>query len=317
MPYAASLADVLRARERLGADVHRTPVMTSRTLDDLAGRQLFFKCENLQRAGAFKLRGALNAVRALSPEERARGVVTHSSGNHGQALALAARISGIVAHVIVPRGAPEVKRAAIAGYGARIVECEPTLAAREQSARAVAAETGAVLIPPYDHADVIAGQGTVALELIEQVVELDAIVAPVGGGGLLSGTAIVARKLHPELSVIGAEPAGADDAARSKAAGERLPQLDPRTIADGLKTSLGELTWPVVRDLVSRIVTVEEDAIVRAQRLVIERMKLVIEPSAAVAVAAALALKSGERRVGVVLSGGNVQLTQPSGGPSA
>jgi threonine dehydratase len=249
-------------------------------------------------------------VLALDPGEREHGVVTHSSGNHGQALALAARIAGIVAHVVVPRGAPEVKLAAVEGYGARITRCDPTLTAREATARELCLETGAILIPPYDHPDVIAGQGTVALELLEQVPELDAIVAPVGGGGLLSGIAVTCRELRPRLLVIGAEPAGADDAARSKAAGERLLQLDPQTIADGLRTSLGELTWPIVRDLVDRIVTVEEEAIAAALRLVMERMKLVIEPSAAVAVAGAIGLVRdlAAERVGVVLSGGNLEL---------
>lgn len=308
--HAVTVDDVRAARERISAHARLTPVLTSRTLDDLCGRQLFFKCENLQRAGAFKFRGALSAVLALEPAERARGVVTHSSGNHGQALALAARIAGVEAQIVVPRGAPEVKQAAIAGYGGRIVPCEPSLASREQTAGAVVEQTGATLVPPYDHPQVIAGQGTTALELLEQVPELDAIVAPIGGGGLVSGLAVAARALAPAVKVIGAEPAGADDAARSKAAGRRLPQEDPRTIADGLRTSLGELTWPIVRDLVDRIVTVGDEATIFAMRLVFERMKLVIEPSAAVAVAAALGPDVPGERVAVVLSGGNLDLTR-------
>lgn len=303
-----TLEDVLAAAERIAPYVHETPIVTSRSLDARAGRAVFLKCENLQRVGAFKLRGAMNAVLALPQAERARGVVTHSSGNHGQALALAARIAGIPAHVVVPRGAPAVKVAAIEGYGARIVPCDPTLAARQETARAVMDATGATLIPPYDHRDVIAGQGTVALEILDQVPELDAIIAPVGGGGLIAGIATVVAAKRPSLRVVGAEPAGADDAARSKAAGQRLPQLDPRTIADGLRTSLGELTWPIVRDRVSAIVTVEDSEIVSAMRLCFERAKLVVEPSGAVSLAAALGRDVAGARVACVLSGGNVDL---------
>jgi threonine dehydratase/serine racemase len=305
---AVTLDDVRAAAKRIAPYVHRTPIVTCRSIDERAGRTVFLKCENLQRVGAFKLRGAMNAVLALPEAERARGVVTHSSGNHGQALALAARVAGIPAHVVVPRGAPAVKVAAIEGYGAHIVACEPTLAAREESARAVTEATGATLIPPYDHPHVIAGQGTVALEILEQVAELDAIVAPVGGGGLISGIATVLAALRPSVRAVGAEPAGADDAARSKAAGERLPQLDPRTIADGLRTSLGELTWPIVRDRVSTIVTVDDAEIVGAMRLCFERAKLVVEPSGAVSLAAALGRDLRGARVACVLSGGNVDL---------
>jgi threonine dehydratase len=308
MSYAIGIEQVRAAAERISGQVHRTPVVTSRTLDALAGKRLFLKCENLQRGGAFKLRGALNALLALESEPRARGVVTHSSGNHGQALALAARAAGIPATVVIPRGAPAVKRAAVEGYGARIVECEPTLAAREATTRAIVEQTGASLIPPYDHPDVMAGQGSVALELLEQVAELDAIVAPVGGGGLISGIAVCARALRPSLRVVGGEPAGADDAARSKAAGQRLPQLEPRTIADGLKTSLGELNWPILRDLVEGVVTVDDAQIVAAMRLLFERVKLVVEPAGAVALAAVLTGGVDGERIGVVLSGGNVDL---------
>jgi threonine dehydratase/serine racemase len=308
VPYAVDIDAIFAARERIAPFVHRTPVVTSRTLDEIAGRRLFLKCENLQRGGAFKIRGATNAILALSPEQRARGVVTHSSGNHGQALAIAARAAGVRAFVVVPRGAPAVKRAAIAGYGAEIIDCDPTLEAREATARSVVNETGASLIPPYDQPAVIAGQGTVMLELAEQAPELDAVVAPVGGGGLVSGMAIAARALMPSVRVVGAEPAGADDAARSKAAGERQPQTDPRTIADGLRTSLGELTWPVVRDLVHEIVTVDDAAIVACMRLVFERVKLVVEPSGVVSLAAAMSGRIPGERIGVVLSGGNVDL---------
>jgi threonine dehydratase/serine racemase len=311
-PYAADIEDVRAAAGLLAGLAHKTPVLTCATLDRLAGRSLFFKCEHLQRAGAFKFRGACCAVNKLPPEVAARGVVTHSSGNHAQALALAVRLRGVPAHVVMPRTASPVKRRAVEEYGGRVIECAPTLAAREEAAAAVLAETGGALVPPYNHPDVIAGQGTVALELLEQVPGLDALIAPIGGGGLVAGLCIAAQALAPSLRVLAAEPAGADDAARSKAAGALLPQTGPRTIADGLLTSLGELTWPLVRDRVERVVTVSEDEIVRAMRLAWERAKLLIEPSAAVALAAALSPELGPHtglaRVGVVLSGGNVNL---------
>ena len=310
--YACTLADVRAAAERIRGFVHRTPVMTSETLDRLSGRRLFFKCENLQKVGAFKYRGATNAVRKLTDEQAARGVVTHSSGNHAQALALAARVRGIPAYIVMPRTAPAVKKAAVEGYGGRVTLCEPNLAAREEAAAKLVAETGATLIPPFDHPDVIAGQGTAVLELLEGVPDLDAVITPVGGGGLLSGCAIAARELKPGIRVFGAEPAGADDAARSKAAGQWQPQTAPNTIADGLLTSTGELTWPVIRDLVDRVFIVTDDEIRAAMRLVWERMKLIVEPSGAVGLAVALSEPfkqlAGAKRVGIVFSGGNVSL---------
>jgi len=251
-------------------------------------------------------------VMRLDPEVAARGVVTHSSGNHAQALALAAALRGIPAHIVMPRNASPVKRRAVEKYGGRVVECEPTLEARETTAAAVLAETGATMIPPYNHSDVIAGQGTVALELLEQAPQLDAVVTPVGGGGLMAGVTIAARAMMPRIRVFAAEPAGADDAARSKAAGKLVPQTGPRTIADGLRTSMGDLTWPVLRDQVERVLTVTDEEIIAAMRLAWERGKLLIEPSAAVAVAAVLGDQfralEGLQRVGVVLSGGNVNL---------
>jgi threonine dehydratase len=301
---------IAAAAERLQGVVHRTPIATCATLDRIAGRALFFKCEQLQKAGAFKFRGASNAVLALSDAEAARGVVTHSSGNHAAALALAARRRGIAAHVVMPRTASPLKRRAVEEYGGRIVLCAPTLAAREAAAAALQAETGATLIPPFDHPDVIAGQGTAALELLADLPDLDAIVAPVGGGGLVSGTAIVAAAHRPRIAVIAAEPAGADDAARSKAAGEWSAQTDPHTIADGLLTSLGALTWPIVRDRVDAVVTASDAEIVAAMRLLWERAKLLVEPSSAVALAAVLspAFPAIHRRIGIILSGGNVDL---------
>jgi threonine dehydratase/serine racemase len=308
------LSAVLSAARRLAGRAHRTPVATCATLDRLAGRSLFFKCEHLQKAGAFKFRGACNAVWRLPDDVARRGVVTHSSGNHAQALALAARMRGIPAHVVMPSNASPVKRRAVEEYGGRVIECEPTLAARETTAARVLEETGGTMIPPYNHEDVIAGQGTVALELLDQVPGLAGVVAPVGGGGLVSGVCIAAKALDPSLRIFAAEPAGADDAARSKAAGTLIPQTAPRTVADGLLTSLGDLTWPVIRDQVEQVVTVSEEEIVAAMRLAWERAKLLIEPSAAVAVAVVLSdpfrALAGLERVGVVLSGGNVNLDQ-------
>jgi threonine dehydratase/serine racemase len=311
-PFAVDITDIQKAAQRLAGRVHRTPVMTCATLDRMAGRALFFKCEQFQKVGAFKFRGACNAVLLLPPDIAPRGVVTHSSGNHAQALALAAALRGIPAHIVMPRNASPVKRRAVEKYGGRVVECEPTLEARETTAAAVLAETGATMIPPYDHPDVIAGQGTAALELLEQAPQLDAVVMPVGGGGLMAGVTIAAKAVAPNIRVFAAEPAGADDAARSKAAGEFVPQTAPRTIADGLRTSLGELTWPVLRDQVERVITVTDEEIVAAMRLAWERGKLLIETSSAVAVAAVLSDQfralEGLHRVGVILSGGNVNL---------
>jgi threonine dehydratase/serine racemase len=307
-----TLEDVRAAARRIADRVHRTPVITGQALDARAGRKLFFKCENLQKVGAFKFRGACHAISRLAPEAAARGVVTHSSGNHAQALALAAKLAGIAAHVVMPRTASPPKRRAVEDYGARVVLCEPTLEAREITAAEVLRETGGTLIPPYDHPDIIAGQGTAALELLEDVPDLDAVVAPVGGGGLLAGTAIAARGIDERIRVFAAEPAGADDAARSMAAGRLVPQTAPNTIADGLLTSLGEWTWPVIRDRVEAVVTVEDEAIVEAMRFFWERTKLIIEPSSAVAVAAVVGERfrgmEGMERVGVILSGGNVDL---------
>lgn len=318
--YAADLAAVRAAAERIRGHAHVTPVMTSAALDALAGCALFFKCEHLQRVGAFKFRGAMNAVARLSDAELRRGVVTHSSGNHAQALALAARLRGAPAFIVMPRTAPGIKRAAVEGYGGQVVLCEPTLADREATAARIQAETGATLIPPFNHPDVIAGQGTVALELLDQVPDLDTVVVAVGGGGLISGIALALREAAPHVRVVGAEPALADDAAASKAAGVMQPARPPKSVADGLLTSLGPLTWPVVRDVVERIVVVDEAAIIDAMRLVFERMKQVIEPSAAVPLAAALTPALAEalagRRVGIILCGGNVDVGRlPWGAP--
>jgi threonine dehydratase len=310
--YAADLSDIRAAAARLYGVAHRTPVETCAALDTAAGRRLFFKCEHLQKVGAFKFRGAWNAVSCLPDAVAARGVVTHSSGNHGQALALAASMRGIPAWVVVPSDATRSKKDAIRGYGATLVECEPTLEARDVEAARLVAETGGSLIPPYDHPDIVAGQGTAALELIEQVPDLDAIVVPIGGGGLISGAALCAREAAPRVRVFGAEPTGADDAAQSHAAGELVAPGPPDTIADGLLAGLGEHTWPPIRDLVEAVFTVDDADAIAAMRLCWERAKLLIEPSAAVAVAAALSDRfralDGLERVGVILSGGNLDL---------
>ncbi len=311
--------EIRAAARRIAPYVHRTPVLRCAAIDAACGAEVVFKCENFQKVGAFKARGATNAVFSLTPDEAAAGVATHSSGNHAQALAWAAGKRGIPAHVVMPRGAPAVKRAAVAGYGAHITECEPTLAARESTLSEVVAATGATFIHPYNDLRIIAGQATAALELLEDEPDLAAVLAPVGGGGLLSGTALSASFLAPGCRVIAGEPAGADDAARSLAAGRIIPSVEPRTIADGLLTSLGELTFPIIRDLVADIVTVSEDEIVAALRLVWERMKIIIEPSSAVPVAVLLAHRDrvpGER-VGVILSGGNVDLAALPWGSTA
>ncbi|MEX2215922.1 MAG: pyridoxal-phosphate dependent enzyme [Phycisphaeraceae bacterium] len=311
--YAASLDDVAAAALRIAPYAHRTPVMTCATLHAMAGRRLYFKCEHLQKVGAFKFRGACNAVMKLSETIAMRGVVTHSSGNHAQALALAAKLRGIAAHIVMPRTASKIKREAVAGYGGRVILCEPDSASREGMAAQVQQETGATLIHPYNHPDIIAGQGTAAMELIEEVPHLDAIITPVGGGGLLSGTCIAAKGLAPRVRVFAGEPLNADDAARSLAEGTIVPQPSPpRTIADGLLTSLGPLTFAIIRDHVERIVTVTEEEIIAAMRLLWLRAKLLVEPSSAVALAAVLGCEmkaiEGIKHLGIILSGGNVDV---------
>ena len=313
--YAADITAIREAAARIAGAAHRTPVATCRSIDQLAGRRLFFKCEHLQKVGAFKFRGAYNAVKKLTRREAERGVATHSSGNHAQALALAARMESIPAYIVMPENSSAVKRRAVEGYGAKITLCAANLPAREEAAERVVAETGARLIPPFDHPDVIAGQGTATLELLGQAGELDALVAPVGGGGLVSGMCVAAKSLAPQVKLFAAEPAGADDAARSFRAKSFQEQTGPETIADGLRTSLGELTWPILRDSLDDVLTVSEAEIVAAMRLAWERAKLLIEPSSAVALAAVLtdafrlrADSQGIERVGIILSGGNVDL---------
>jgi len=304
------LQDVYNAADLIRQQVHRTPLLTCSAIDQAAGARIWFKCENMQKVGAFKMRGATNAVFSLTEAEAAPGVATHSSGNHAQALALAARCRGIPAYVVMPTSAPEIKRQAVLGYGAEIIPCEPTLAARESTLEQVVARTGATFIHPYDNERIIAGQGTAALEMLEDVPDLNLVMAPVGGGGLLAGTAVTTAAVAPSASIIAAEPMGADDAARSLAAGEIIPSVNPQTIADGLLTSLGQRNFPIIQQHVSAIWTVGEEEIIAAMRLIWERMKIIIEPSSAVCLAAVLDHKAevSGRKIGIILSGGNVDL---------
>lgn len=308
---AISASDVIAARERIASNVHRTPVMTSQLLDEIAGRQLFFKCENLQRGGSFKVRGATNKLRQLSDDARRRGVVAYSSGNHAQGVALAARDLGVSATIVMAADAPSAKVEATRGYGAHIVAYDRRADDRNAIAAEIVEREGRVLVPPYDDLAIIAGQGTATLELLQDVADLDAVVAPVGGGGLLAGAAIAGAGQTPPVRAFGAEPETADDTARSLEAGERVAIAPPETIADGARVQIpGELTFPIVRELAEDVVRVPEAAIVRAITLVMTRMKLVVEPTAALAAAAALEglLPSDVQRVGIILSGGNVDL---------
>lgn len=302
--------DIVRAHDLIRPFVHRTPVLSSQAINAITGGELYFKCENLQKVGAFKFRGACNAVYSLAADEAARGVCTHSSGNHGAALALAARMRGIPAYIVMPETAPEIKKRAVAGYGANIIFCKPTLESRETTLAGVAAQTGAVEIHPYNNFQVICGQGTVAKELIEDYGPFGMVICPVGGGGLLSGTSISSKALNPEARVIAAEPEGADDAFRSFHAKKLIPSVNPKTIADGLMTSVGELNFRIMQQKTDEIVTVTENGIIRAMRMIWERMKIIIEPSSAVPLAAILEYKIDVRnkKTGIILSGGNVDL---------
>ncbi|EPR68940.1 pyridoxal-phosphate dependent enzyme [Cyclobacterium qasimii] len=307
-----SSQSIREARERIDHMVHRTPVLHSSAINELAGCDLFFKCENFQKVGAFKARGAANAVLKLSKKDRENGVATHSSGNHAAALARAAQVAKIPAYIVMPSNAPEVKKQAVKGYGGIVIECEPNLQAREQGLKDVVKEFGAIFIPPYDHLDVIEGQATCALEIFDAGYSLDTLLTPVGGGGLLAGTALAASFYSPNTKVIGAEPEGADDARRSFVAGYRIPMEKPNTIADGLLTSLGEINFNIISNHVQDILTVSDAQIISAMRLIYERMKIVIEPSCAVPLAVVLKNKSlfEGQKVGIILSGGNVDLSK-------
>ncbi len=305
-----TLTDIRQAAERIRPYAHRTPVLTNDSLNQKVDARVFLKCENFQKVGAFKFRGACNAVYSLSDADAARGVCTHSSGNHAAALALAAKLRGIPAYIVMPDNAPSVKKNAVAGYGGLITFCAPTLEARESTLDRIRIETGATVVHPYNDERVITGQGTAALELLEDVPDLDVIIAPVGGGGLLSGTSIAATEIKKGIRVIAGEPEMADDAFRSMQAGEIIPSQNPKTIADGLLTSLGSLTFPIIQQRVEQIVTVSEAGIIESMKYVWERAKIIIEPSSAVAVGVLWERKIDLRglKVGIILSGGNVDL---------
>jgi threonine dehydratase len=312
--YATSIDDVRAAAGRIEGVGHRTPILTSETLDQLAGRKLFFKCENFQKIGAFKFRGGWNAISMLSDKYAKKGVCTHSSGNHAQAVAYAALKRGIPAYIVMPNNSPDVKLEAVKGYGANITLCEPTLEARQNTLKKISEKTGAEVIHPFNNPNVIAGQGTAALEMIEDLGNLDAIIAPIGGGGLMSGTCITTRSLLPNAKLFGAEPKGADDAYRSLKEGKMLPQESPNTICDGLLTDLGENTWDILKEHLNAIYTVSDDEVIKAMKLVWERMKIIIEPSSATAVAVVISPEfkelKGIEKVGIILTGGNVDLAE-------
>lgn len=305
-----SLEDIRNAHLRIQPFIHRTPILTSTAIDEVAGCRIFFKCENFQKVGAFKARGAANAVAKLTEEQKKNGVATHSSGNHAAALARAASVAGIKSYIVMPSNAPEIKKKAVKGYGGEIIECESNLQARETTLQAVVDRTGATFIPPYDFYDVIEGQATCALEMWDEHIPFDVIMAPVGGGGLLAGTALTTKYISPSTLVIAGEPAGADDAFRSFHAKKLIPMEGPKTIADGLLTSLGKLNFAIIMQYVDDILTADDTEIIEAMRLVYERMKIVIEPSCAVPLAALLKNKERFRgkKVGIILSGGNVDL---------
>ena len=300
-----------QAHERIKPYVHHTPVMSSATINEIADCEIFFKCENLQKIGAFKARGAMNAALQLTPEQRAKGIATHSSGNHAQAIARAAKILGIPSYIVMPRNAPEIKKKGVRGYGGQIFECEPNVQSRESTLEDVVAKTGATIVHPFNNYHVIAGQATAAKELIEEKPSLDFIFAPVGGGGLLSGTLLSAKFFSDKTKVIAGEPLGADDAFRSLQSG-KIESSQSNTIADGLLTSLGDKTFPIIRDHVEKIITVTEEEIIDAMRLIWERMKQIVEPSGAVPLAAVLKEKKefAGKKVGIIFSGGNVELAK-------
>jgi threonine dehydratase len=305
-----TLSDIQSTHKRIRPFIHRTPVLTSQQLNRIFGCELYFKCENFQKVGAFKFRGATNAVLSLADDQKKHGVVTHSSGNHAAALALAARMNGIKAYIVMPENAPSVKKDAVAGYGASITFCKPTLQAREETCRTIMEKEGATLIHPYDNFNVICGQGTASLELLEDVGDLNVIIAPIGGGGLMSGTSTCAKGINDRIKVIGAEPLNANDAWKSFKTGILTPSVNPLTIADGLLTSLSELTFSVIRKNVDDIFTAQEESIISSMKLIWERMKIIIEPSSATVLAV---IKENPgffkgKKVGLIISGGNVDL---------
>lgn len=303
-------SDVEKAVVRIAPYIEKTSVLTSSAINEMVGTEIFFKCENFQKVGAFKFRGACNAVFRLTDAEIKLGVATHSSGNHGAALALAGKLRGIPVHVVMPENAPKIKKQAVIGYGGKITFCESTLPAREATLDNVIAETGSTIIHPYNDENIIAGQGTAALEFLGDYPELDTIITPIGGGGLIAGTCVAAKEINPNINIIGVEPMGADDAYQSLLKGVIVPQRNPQTIADGLLTSLGDKTFPIIQKYVDKILTVSEEWIVKAMRLIWERMNIIVEPSSAVVLAALLEHPKeyvGDR-IGLILTGGNADL---------
>ncbi|PKL78413.1 MAG: serine dehydratase [Ignavibacteriae bacterium HGW-Ignavibacteriae-4] len=305
-----TISDITKAYERIAHKVHRTPVLSCSQINEIVGANLYFKCENFQKVGAFKYRGATNALLSLPKEKLAKGVTTHSSGNHAQALALAARELGVPSYIIMPSNSPKVKIDAVRGYGAEITFCEPNLQARESTLERKVSETGAEFIHPYNREEIIAGQGTAALELLTDYPELDVIIAPVGGGGLLSGTAICSKGTNPDIKVYAAEPKGADDAYRSFCSGALVPSNNPKTICDGLLTSLGDLNYGYIKKYVDDILLVDDTEIIAAMKLIYERMKIIVEPSSATVLAATIKYKElfADKSIGLIISGGNVDM---------
>ncbi|MQL84172.1 hypothetical protein Taro_016681 [Colocasia esculenta] len=313
--YAADISSIREAQIRIEPYIHKTPVLSSETLDVLSGKKLFFKAECFQKGGAFKFRGACNAIFSLDDVSVAKGVVTHSSGNHAAAVSLAAKLRGIPAYIVIPKNAPKCKVENVKRYGGQVFWSEPTVQSRELTASKVQEETGALLVHPYNHEHIISGQGTISLELLDQVPNIDTIIVPISGGGLISGVALAAKAINPAIRVLAAEPSGADDAHQSKLAGKVVVLSEINTIADGLRASLGSLTWPVVRDLVDDVITVDDWEIIEAMRMCYEILKVAVEPSGAIGLAAILSDKfrsnpawKSSSNIGIVLSGGNVDL---------
>lgn len=313
--YAADISSIKEAHARIKSLVLKTPVLSSTSLNAISGRQLYFKCESFQKGGAFKFRGACNAVFSLNDEDASKGVITHSSGNHAAALALAAKLRGIPAYIVIPKNAPTCKIENVKRYGGQVIWSEANMRSREETANKVWQETGAIFIHPYNDGRILSGQGTISLELLEQAPQLDTLVVPISGGGLISGVALAAKSINPAIRILAAEPKGADDAAQSKAAGRIITLPETNTIADGLRAFLGDFTWPVVRDLVDDIITVEDSEIVKAMKLCFEILKIVVEPSGAIGLAAVLSESFQKnhawkdcKHIGIVVSGGNVDM---------
>ncbi len=314
MKFVPTLSDIEQAQKLIKPYIHETPILQSSAINKLLGAELFFKCENFQKTGSFKFRGACNSVFSLSSEEAKNGVATHSSGNHAQALALAAKMKNIAAYIVVPDNAPQIKKIAIEGYGAKVTYCQPTLQARESTLNEIVKQTQAVFVHPYDYFNVIAGQGTAAVEIFQKLQNIDVMMTPIGGGGLMSGTSIATKALSPKTVLVGSEPQNADDAFRSLQAQKLIPSQNPKTIADGLLTSLSERTFHILQQNIDNIFCASEENIIKAMRLIWERMKIVIEPSSAVPLAAIIQNPEffKNKRIAIILSGGNVDLNNLS-----